>query len=101
MESPAESSAYERVSVRSFTSCSNFLILSLIVMFCVFGYVDVTGGHDSHHPVKTQYFSHDSLMTAIAWFDDTERRCSVTDGSSKQEVAKPSKYSRLDLQVDS
>lgn len=66
VESPMES-VYERVSVRSFTSCSNFLILSLIVMFCIFGYVDVA--HDGI-PAKTQYFSQESLKTAIAWFNE-------------------------------
>lgn len=36
-------------------------------MFCIFGYVDVA--HDGI-PAKTQYFSQESLKTAIAWFNE-------------------------------
>jgi hypothetical protein len=73
--------------VKSFASCSNFLILSLVMMFCVFGLVDVTGDADKPH---NQLYSHQSVMTAIA-------RYSIPDGSCDGgQVPVPPKLHRPD-----
>lgn len=72
VEIEPEPSVFERVSVKSYFSCSNFLMLALVMMFCVFGFVDVTGDTVRQ---PTGLYSMSSLETALTSWSGAMPSC--------------------------